>query len=257
MSVDRPPAIADAAADAAGAGPQRSEPRALLGGAAVVIWNDIKPEGRDAFYAWHDREHMPERLALPGFLRGRRLRKPGHSPEWLTLYEAASLDALVSPEYLARLNAPTPQTTATLRYFERTSRAVCRVAHSSGGSTGGFILALRVDAPAERVAAIAECVTTTLFPRAMSENGVVACHLCIADEGASFVRTAESRTRAFDVPAVVLLVEATREDAAARARALLDGEALRAAGGQVRPDGATYALEICRLGALDAIAREQ
>jgi hypothetical protein len=119
---------------------------ALLGAGAVVIWNDVKPEGREAFYAWHDKEHMVERLALPGFLRGRRYRKAGHSPEWLTLYEANDLDALCSPEYLARLNAPTPQTTATLVHFANTSRAVCRIGQSVGMSSGGYVLALRLDA---------------------------------------------------------------------------------------------------------------
>ncbi len=91
------------------------EATALLGNAAVLIWNDVAPEGRDQFYRWHDREHIPERLALPGFLRGRRLACTGHSPEWLTIYEADDLDVLTSPEYLARLNAPTPATTATLQ----------------------------------------------------------------------------------------------------------------------------------------------
>jgi len=50
----------------------RDEATALLGKAAVIIWNDVAPEGRDAFYAWHDKEHVPERLAIPGFLRGSR-----------------------------------------------------------------------------------------------------------------------------------------------------------------------------------------
>jgi len=44
----------------------------LAGKGAVAIWHDIVPEGRDEFYAWHGREHMPERAGIPGFLRGRR-----------------------------------------------------------------------------------------------------------------------------------------------------------------------------------------
>ena len=90
----------------------------------------------------------------------------------------------------------------------------------------------------------------------MRENGIVACHLCVTDRDASFVNTAESRTRAFDVPAAVLLIEATREDAAERAKTLIGGDALSATGARLRADGATYALEISRLGALDALARE-
>ena len=44
----------------------------LAGEGAVAIWHDIAPEGRGEFYAWHGHEHMPERAAIPGFLRGRR-----------------------------------------------------------------------------------------------------------------------------------------------------------------------------------------
>ena len=44
---------------------------ALSGEGAICIWNDITDEGRDEFYAWHLAEHMPERVGIPGFLRGR------------------------------------------------------------------------------------------------------------------------------------------------------------------------------------------
>ena len=99
---------------------------ALLGDGAVLVWNDVVSEGRDKFYEWHDKEHIPERLSIPGFRRGRRYVRSGHSPEWLTMYEAVDLNVVVSPAYLERLNAPTPATVDTLRYFRNTSRAVCR-----------------------------------------------------------------------------------------------------------------------------------
>jgi hypothetical protein len=215
---------------------------ALLGAAAVLIWNDVAPEGRDAFYAWHDGEHIPERLALPGFRRGRRLARPGHSPEWLTMYEADDLAALVSPDYLA----PTASTVRTLKHFRNTSRAVCRRAHSVGSSTGGHLLALRLVADATRDAAIVERLRDEVFPRVMTLTGVVACHLYAADRPASYVDTAESSTRAFDVPAWVVLCEASCSDAAHAARGHVD-PALAHMGVRIRDDAAVYALEICRL----------
>lgn len=221
---------------------------ALLGGAAVLIWNDVSPEGREAFYAWHDSEHIPERLALPGFRRGRRLARPRHSPEWLTMYEADDVAALVSPEYLARLNAPTASTVRMLKHFRNTARAVCRVAHSVGSSTGGHILAMRLVADASRDAAIVERMRDDVFPRVMAVTGIVACHLYAADRPASYVDTAESSTRAFDVPAWVVLCEASRGDAAHAAREHIDA-ALAQLGVRVRDDAAVYALEICRLSA--------
>jgi hypothetical protein len=220
---------------------------ALLGRGAVVIWNDVAAEGRSQFYEWHDKEHIPERLAIPGFRRGRRFARPGHSPEWLTLYEADDVSVVTSAPYLARLNAPTPATVSTLKHFRNTSRAACRVVHSSGSSTGGHILAMRLSLPDAKGDALCRHVREDVFPRLMASNGIVACHLLAADESGSYIDTAESNTRAFDVPSWVLLCEASRASAAASARAMIEGRAFDELGVGVRDDAAVYALEICRL----------
>ena len=224
-----------------------NESGALLGTAAVIVWNDIAPEGREQFYRWHDKEHIPERLAVPGFLRGRRYARRGHSPEWLTFYEATDLDVLTSPGYLARLNSPTPQTTSTLTFFRNTSRAVCRVAASVGSSSGGFVLALRLDAGLADAEAVRSIVGDQLFAQAIVETGVLACHLYAADPSASFTDTAESRTRAFDVPSWVVLIESSTPEAAERARSSLEGPEVQRLALRFRPDSGVYALEICRL----------
>jgi hypothetical protein len=220
---------------------------ALLGAGAVIVWNDVTEQGRAQFYDWHDKEHIPERLAIPGFRRGRRYINPGHSPEWLTLYEADDIDVVVSPHYLARLNAPTPATTSTLRYFRNTSRAVCRIVHTAGTSSGGHALAMRVGMAGSQSEAMCAHFGADVFPRALALTCVVACHLYAADQDASHLRTAESDTREFDVPSWVLLVEATTIGAAEHARALIAGPELERLGVVVRSDAAIYSLEICRL----------
>jgi hypothetical protein len=220
---------------------------ALLGAGAVLVWNDVTQDGRREFYDWHDKEHIPERLDIPGFRRGRRYVRPDHSPEWFTMYEAEDLSVVTSPEYLARLNTPTPATQRTLKYFRNTSRAVCRVACSMGSSSGGHMLTMRLEAPGGTGEALRCLVAEILFPRALDLTGVVACHLYAADESASFIDTAESRTRTFDVPSWVVLAEITSLLAEEELRRLIDGTELAALGVRVRGDAAIYALEICRL----------
>src|SRR5215472_8759685 len=96
----------------------------LAGLGAVVIWHDIAPEGRQAFYAWHGREHMPERTSIPGFLRGRRyVSEAGESPEFFNHDEAVSVCTVTGPEYRLRLDNPSPCTQATVRYFRNVSRS--------------------------------------------------------------------------------------------------------------------------------------
>ena len=220
---------------------------ASLGHAAVLVWNDVAPEGVAAFYAWHDNEHIPERLALPGFLRGRRFVRPNHSPRWLTMYEAVGLSALMSAAYLARLNAPTPATQRALTHFRNTSRAVCRIVHSVGASSGGHVLAMRLGVDAARADAMCRHLRDDAFPRTMDEAGALACHLYSADASASYVDTAESSTRTFDVPSWVVLVEASTAEAAERARRIIAAGEFARLGVDVRRDAAIYALEISRL----------
>lgn len=220
---------------------------ALLGAGAVIVWNDVAQQGRDQFYAWHDKEHIPERLGIPGFRRGRRYIKQGHSPEWLTVYETTDLRVVVSPEYLERLNSPTPDTVKTLRYFQNTSRAVCQLVHSLGSSSGGHVLAMRLDVTAAQTDAMTEYLTREAFARVSALTGVVACHLYMVDQPASYLNTVESSTRTFDVPSWVLLIEASTVAAAEQARILIDESRLASLGATARRDAAVYSLEICRL----------
>ena len=73
----------------------------MAGTGAVAIWHDIAAEGRDEFYAWHGREHMPERVGIPGFRRGRRYIGVQGGPEFFNLYETESTSVVTGPDYLA------------------------------------------------------------------------------------------------------------------------------------------------------------
>jgi hypothetical protein len=52
----------------------------LLEHASVAIWNDILREERDTFIEWHNREPIPERVAIAGFRQGRRYVAKHGSP---------------------------------------------------------------------------------------------------------------------------------------------------------------------------------
>ena len=79
---------------------------ALLGNSALAIWHDIAEGGEADFHVWHSAEHMPERVGLPGFNRGRRCVAVDAAPRFFLLYEVDSLAVLTSRPYLARLDDP-------------------------------------------------------------------------------------------------------------------------------------------------------
>ena len=181
---------------------------ALLGTGAVAIWHDIAEEGREEFYAWHGREHMPERVAIPGFNRGRRYVALAARAEFFNLYEATDPAVLTGPDYLARLNHPTPWTVSTVRHFRNVARSVCRVLVSLGEGTGGLMATWRYAVATQASARHAEAVAA-LLGELIERPQVAAAHLLAADLAASSTETAERRARGGrnEVPPWILLVE--------------------------------------------------
>jgi hypothetical protein len=223
--------------------------RQLQGGiatAGVLIWNEVTAEGQQAFYRWHNDEHMPERMAIPGFIRGRRYASDSASPQWFTLYEAASLDVLVSPAYLERLNNPSPATQATLKFFRNTARSVCLLQRAAGTAVGGYALVLRFDGRDESTssqAAHAQAVAALEAVEAVT--GVVSTSLYGAELSASQIATAESKTRTLDVPDLTLLVEVSHKHAAEQCLNLIKGFDWLQCGLALRQEHGLYSLEVC------------
>ena len=168
----------------------------LAGEGAVAIWNDIADAGRAEFYAWHLSEHMPERVGIPGFVRGRRYRAADAAtkPEFFTLYETVSFQVIQGSDYLARLNEPTAWTRATTVHFQSTTRSLTRVVASHGVGSGGALLTLRFDIADDAVHTLVPGLTSSLEAAARLPR-ITGAHLLGADAGVSAQSTAESRDR--------------------------------------------------------------
>jgi hypothetical protein len=191
----------------------------LAGEAVVAIWNGIAPETRAQFYDWHINEHMPERVGIPGFRRGRRYiaLDAATQPEFFTLYEADTMQVLQGSDYANRLNDPTPGTRATTAQFRDTFRALSRVVVSHGAGMGGVLLTVRFDCDEPHLPGLRAMVRA-----AAQAERVTGAHLCLGDAAASELRTVETRGRT-DIrtpPRCFALVEAT--DAEALADILLE-----------------------------------
>ena len=76
----------------------------------LAIFNNVAP-GRDAeFDHWFQSEHLAERIAVPGFLLGRRYEILSGQPRFFNFYLTQSAAVLKSTAYLSRLDNPTPMT---------------------------------------------------------------------------------------------------------------------------------------------------
>ena len=183
----------------------------LLGVGFLGLWHDIEAGEPEAeYHEWHTREHMPERVSLPGFLRARRgVDWDLPHQRYLTLYEGASLEAFRSPEYLDRLNRPSAWSSKMAPYFRNFLRVACETVSTTGGGAGGAMATIRLGFPKgmdeAAFRAAAGDVTAALMPR----PGICGVHAAVARPAYSSVRTTETELRpemaepAFD--AVVLI----------------------------------------------------
>lgn len=214
----------------------------LAGEAVVAIWNDIPPETREQFYDWHVVEHMPERVGIPGFRRGRRYiaTEPATHPEFFTLYELDAMQVAQGTDYANRLNDPTPATKHVTSRFQNTFRALSRVLVSHGPGSGGILLTIRFGCDEQHIPGI-----KALVRAAGQAARVTGAHLCQGDAAASAPRTVEyqGRTDVRPTPDCFIMVEAT--DSEALAQVLLE-RALTGAGATGPFERGVYRLEYTR-----------
>lgn len=110
-------------------------------GGILAVLNDLDAAcDRGAYEAWYQLDHLPDRLAIPGFRHGRRYRRmAGEAQAFFTFYETDAADVLRSDAYLARLAAPTAGTVAMMRHFRAMCRSICEVAADAGAGIGGVV----------------------------------------------------------------------------------------------------------------------
>ena len=187
----------------------------FLGAGVLATWNDIAPGDEAEFNDWYTREHVPERVGVPGFLRGRRYLAASGSPMYLALYETEQVDTLASAEYLRRLNNPTPSTRRVLPLFRNFIRATCRVTLSLGRGVGGALAAVRLGPLPGREDQLRAWLTATILPALVERPEIVGAHLCEADPSIARIPTDEQKLRGVQdvTPRWIVLAEGTGVEA--------------------------------------------
>jgi hypothetical protein len=205
----------------------------------LAIFNNVAT-GREAeFEEWFQHEHLAERLAIPGFLFGRRHEAISGQPRYFNFYVTQSIQVLKSAAYLGRLDAPTPMTrTVMSEIFKDMIRTVCHRTFRLGAMRGTGVVTVRFgERPDE--AALKAAIETLMQDRA------VACgEIWQAADPLEFPVSMEERLRGGDRKITAcLLVETLRMPDAKQIAAGLGNEFPRAEIGvyrllcEIRTDG--------------------
>lgn len=115
----------------------------MLGQAAVAMWWDVAQEVRAEWEEWHTVEHMPERLGIPGFVRGTRCTAISGEPSYFVLYEADQLATLTGGAYVERLNHPTPWSRRMMPHHRNMARSLCSAHAAYGEGVPGVMATVR------------------------------------------------------------------------------------------------------------------
>ena len=199
----------------------------LAGSAAMLLSFDVDAPAVAEHDDWHTHEHLPERLSIPGFVRGTRWIATQGGPRYFVMYEVEALATLTSPAYLERLNHPTPWTSRMMPHYRGMARGFCTVSGSFGAGLGHACLLLRLR-PAEGAdAALRDWLLGTALPPLAATPGLGSAHLF--ESAMAPAMTAEQRIRGADAGFDwAVLVTGYREDALqALAQTRLDGRTLQ------------------------------
>jgi hypothetical protein len=162
------------------------------------LWND---HDGAAYDFWHTREHVGERLGIPGILFARRyVDGRGDLPGFFTLYGLEDIAVLESAAYRELLKNPTRWSLSMRPGMRHFLRRGCRLAESRGGGIGGW---LSVSLFRAEVMAADRFALAGLAAR----RGLTAAHLGFVEKTVSGVPFSVAEAPAIDERNAVLLLE--------------------------------------------------
>ena len=167
----------------------------------LAIFNDCRPGHEAEFEEWFQGEHLLERLAVPGFLFGRRHQAISGASGYFNFYLVESPAVLTSKPYLARLDNPTPMTKKVMsEIFINMNRTVCRRTVRRGSFRGAFAVAARFNQRPDAAA----------LPKALesltAETAVAGGEIWVALDPAGMPVSMEEKLRGGDKRIVAALI---------------------------------------------------
>jgi hypothetical protein len=114
-----------------------------------ILFSQMQPpEEWDAeFHDWYNAEHIPARLALPGFDAAIRYRVVEGEPKYLAVYEMSDMSVLKTPEYQRLKDDPSELTKWMLDNVSGFTRYTCEEQSDTGPHGSGdylFVVAFSV-----------------------------------------------------------------------------------------------------------------
>jgi hypothetical protein len=162
----------------------------------MLLWYDIIPEQVAEHDDWHTRQHFPERVGIPGFIRAQRWVSHSPGSRYFVVYEVTGIDVLSSAPYLERLNNPTPWTSRVMPGFRGMVRGFCKLDTSYGSVLGTIGVTVRYSARPSREDDLRRWLHADLLRDLMLRKGFTSAFMLRSEREPEM--TAEQRIRGRD-----------------------------------------------------------
>ncbi|MDQ0037980.1 hypothetical protein J2W30_005766 [Variovorax boronicumulans] len=181
----------------------------------LFVASDVEPADEADFNRWYDREHVEERVRIPGFLSGARYFSLEGGRKYLGLYRTESLAVFGSPGYRAAFEKQTPWSLANLDRMRQPIRRVCAVRAVTGFGSGSHAVVLPLAVTGDVEALVARAATAGR--QLAGQAGFVQSYLLAPDTTLSTPLPREATEGRVLQP--MLVIETSSVDAARTARA--------------------------------------
>lgn len=88
----------------------------------MIVETDVEPDKEQELFDWYANEHIPEIIAVDGFVRARRYRAVEGKPKFVAIYDFEAAENRETPEYAQARGAKRMEpflSNTTVRIYEK------------------------------------------------------------------------------------------------------------------------------------------
>ncbi|UUX51386.1 hypothetical protein NUH88_06740 [Nisaea acidiphila] len=139
---------------------------ALYGTGMLMTFTEVAPEDEAEFNEWYNREHIDERVWMPGFHRARRYVAvdPEARVKYFASYETTKVEDLADPDYMARLAVQSEWSQKVMAGFTKFDRLTASITVDKTHGFTGWLGVTRFFPEAGLMEKLRALLADTLLP---------------------------------------------------------------------------------------------
>jgi hypothetical protein len=169
----------------------------LRGKGMLMTFTEVPPEHEEDFNEWYNREHLDERVGMPGFRRARRYVALRADPKYFATYETKTVADLAAPDYLKLLADQSPWSKRVMKRFSKFHRLTLKITVDLAHGVGGGVAVCRFFPRPEAMRPLRAWLKEAALPEAIRRPGMLGAFV---GENDLDVANAPARAQGVDFP---------------------------------------------------------